>query len=366
MANPITISLCMIVKNEEDVIARCLENVYRAVDEIVIVDTGSTDATKAAVKPYTDRVLDFKWADHFAAARNFAFNKATKDNIFWLDADDRLLPEDQKKLLQLRRNLSPDIDAVTMLYHLGADEAGNPVLSCRRHRLVKRSNHFQWHGAVHEYLAVSGHVMHSDITVKHHGSRRRAAARNLFIYEKQLAKGVTFTPRDNFYYANELFDHGRYEDAIPLYLKTLAAEEGWVEDKIAACGKLADIYYYLQDHVKERHYAVQSFVYDTPRAEFCCRIGFQFLRNKDHQRAAFWYNLAAELQKPANHLGFTYEACWTWLPHIQLSVCYYHLGDDEKAHYHNEMARKYNPTHQLILHNKRLFEEIQNRKTPQR
>ena len=75
----ITISLCMIVKNEEAVLARCLESVKDVVDEIIIVDTGSTDKTKQIAYRYTQNVYDFEWIDDFSAARNYSFSKATKD-----------------------------------------------------------------------------------------------------------------------------------------------------------------------------------------------------------------------------------------------------------------------------------------------
>ena len=72
----ITISLCMIVKDEEDVLARCLESAADTADEIIIVDTGSADATKEIARRYTDKVYDFAWTDDFSAARNFSFSKA--------------------------------------------------------------------------------------------------------------------------------------------------------------------------------------------------------------------------------------------------------------------------------------------------
>ena len=89
-----SISLCMIVRDEEAVLGRCLESVAPAVDEIIVVDTGSMDGTKAVAAAYTDRIFDFAWVDDFAAARNASFAKATGDYILWLDADDVLLPED--------------------------------------------------------------------------------------------------------------------------------------------------------------------------------------------------------------------------------------------------------------------------------
>ena len=84
----VTLSLCMIVRDEEDVLGRCLESVKDLADEIIIVDTGSSDRTKEIAAYYTDRIYDFEWCDDFSAARNFAFSKGTKDFLMWLDADD--------------------------------------------------------------------------------------------------------------------------------------------------------------------------------------------------------------------------------------------------------------------------------------
>lgn len=96
----VTISLCMIVKNEEDVISRCLDSVNDLVEEINIVDTGSTDRTKEVITQYTDRIFDCEWINDFAAARNYAFKQATQEFILWLDADDILLKEDREKFVK--------------------------------------------------------------------------------------------------------------------------------------------------------------------------------------------------------------------------------------------------------------------------
>ena len=82
----VTVSLCLIVKNEADRLDNCLKSVAEAVDEIIIVDTGSTDETKEIARRYTDKVYDFTWCDDFSAARNESFRHATKDYILWLDA----------------------------------------------------------------------------------------------------------------------------------------------------------------------------------------------------------------------------------------------------------------------------------------
>ena len=86
----VTVSLCMIVKNEEKILARCLDSIGDLADEIIIVDTGSRDRTKEIAARYTDKIYDFQWIRDFAAARNFAFSKAACDYIYSADADEVL------------------------------------------------------------------------------------------------------------------------------------------------------------------------------------------------------------------------------------------------------------------------------------
>ena len=71
----ISISLCMIVKNEEDVLERCLESVKLIADEIIIVDTGSTDKTKEIACKFTNKLYNFEWIDDFAAAKSYIHSK---------------------------------------------------------------------------------------------------------------------------------------------------------------------------------------------------------------------------------------------------------------------------------------------------
>ncbi len=351
----ITISLCMIVKNEEDAIERCLLSVKDIVDEIIIVDTGSTDRTKEIVSRYTDMIYDFEWIDDFAAARNYAFAQATQAYILWLDADDVFAEADQRKLLDLKASLDPSVDSVTMNYHLSFDQNGNPATSLRRNRLVRRACQFQWIGAVHEYLAVGGNIIDSDIAVTHRKEKRHTD-RNLKIYQKRAEKGEEFSPRDLYYFGNELRDHQLYRQAIEYYEKFLGTKLGWVEDNIAACLKLADIYGRLGERDNQLRSLLRTLEYDAARAEFCCAIGMFFMQENKWEQAKFWFHVATALNKPATW-GTLDLAAWTWLPHLQLCVCYDRLGDYERARMHNEIALSHNPTHPSMLYNKAYFEE---------
>ncbi|WP_458104953.1 glycosyltransferase [Bacillus sp. PK3-037] len=352
----ISISLCMIVKNEEAVIDRCLNSVRDITDEINIVDTGSDDQTKDIVARYTDRIFDFEWIDDFAAARNFSFQQATSNYILWLDADDVLSERDRKLFLTLKRTLDPQIDAVSMKYHLAFDEENNVTTSLRRYRLVKREKNFKWTGAVHEYLEVYGNLYHSDIAVSHiplsHDENR-----NLRIYEKMVSSGKTFSPRDLFYYANELFDHGKIEKAIDYYMRFLKTKQGWIEDNIRACNKLADCYHLLGQKETELNWVLHTLTFGAPRAETCCRLGFSFLEKNDIQSAVYWYEKAIE-NYGSESMAIQSPTYSTWLPHLQLAVCYDKLGQHQFAYEHNKAALQYRPHDPRMLENNKYFEDM--------
>ena len=110
----ISISMCMIVKNEQDILARCLDSYAGTYDELIIVDTGSTDNTKEIAAHYTDKIYDFEWINDFSAARNFAFSKAGCDYIFSADADEVLDDTNNYALRELKHMLLPEIDIVQM------------------------------------------------------------------------------------------------------------------------------------------------------------------------------------------------------------------------------------------------------------
>jgi len=355
----VSISLCMIVKNEKAVIGRCLASVKDLVDEINIVDTGSTDNTKEIVNQFTDRIFDFEWIHHFAAARNFSFQQATKEYILWLDADDVLLKEDQEKLKALKDSLTSDIDAVSMNYHLSFDHEGNVISLLRRNRLVKREKQFQWIGAVHEYLEVGGKLLDSDIAVSHL-PLSHDHTRNINIYKRLVESGEPLSPRDTFYYANELFDHGQFDDAIFYYETFLTSKLGWIEDNIRACYKLADCYSNLNDPENNLSSILRSFEYDIPRAEACCRLGFYFMQQSKNYEAIFWYEQALAIKQKTN-APFQNKPFSTWLPHLQLCVLFDRLQQFELANAHNELARTFLPNDEKILHNKAYFDRILNK-----
>ncbi|WP_020617287.1 glycosyltransferase [Paenibacillus daejeonensis] len=337
---PVTVSLCLIVKNEEATLANCLSSVADLMDEIIIVDTGSTDRTKAIAAQFNARIFDFEWVHDFSMARNYAFQQATQEYILWLDADDIFLPEDRERLHELIHALPYPTDAVSMAYHLHHDSQGNVASSIRRNRLVRRSKGFQWIGWVHEYLEVHGSMLASDIAVTHNRVHE-ATTRNLDLYETRLRQGDRFGARDVYYYANELYDHGRWEEAAEQYEHLLTMSDVWIEDRIGACGKASECYIQLNRLDQARLKALQSFAYALPRAENCCRLGQSFLLEQRYSEAVHWYTAATQLTMPTDSQALLIHACWTWLPYLQLCVCYDRLGEYALAYEANEQAGTY-------------------------
>ncbi|WP_347564233.1 glycosyltransferase [Bacillus sp. Cs-700] len=353
----VSISLCLIVKNEEDVLDTCLQSIFDIVDEINIIDTGSDDLTKEIAKRYHANIYDFKWVNDFARARNFAFSKATKEYILWLDADDVFLEEDRNKLKNLKKDLDPTVDSVRMHYNLSVDQYGNVTSSLMRNRLVRRDCQFKWIGAVHEYLEVGGKIINSDIAVLHNPVHHDAT-RNLKIYQERLERGEQFSPRDLYYFANELKDHGIYEKAIEYYEKFLAGQKGWIEDNVATCAKLADCYAAIGKQPDSLRSILHSFSYTTPRPEFCCKIANYFFESKDYETAIYWYKMACDVKVSKDTLGTQNRLYSNWIPYIQLCVCFDLLGDYQQAYTYNELAGLTRPSDPKYLHNKDYLEKM--------
>ena len=338
----VSVSLCMIVKNEEDVLERCLESAAGLADEIIIVDTGSTDRTREIAARFTDQIFDFPWADDFAAARNESFSHASMNYCLWLDADDVLLEADRSAFLALKETLDPAVSVVMAPYHTG----------------FKNRAGMRWEGAVHEAVAPAGQILYGDFAVTHRKTRPGDPDRNLRIYQAQLAAGKTLDPRQQLYYGRELYYHQRYEDALAVLESFLAEGRGWLENNIDACCLCS----YCQEALGRDEAALASlfraFVYDRPRAEVCCEAGRWFFVRERHGQAAYWYALALTCPRDDRRGGFVSPDCYGYLPCIQLCVCYSRLGDQERAESFNELAASYKPDSPAVLHNREWFRSL--------
>ena len=208
----LTFSLCMIVKNEEKVLARCLDSICDLMDEIIIVDTGSKDRTKEIASRYTELVYDFAWTGDFSQARNFSFSKATGDYIYAADADEVIDEENRKKFRALKESLLPGVEIVQMYY--GNQLSQRTVYNFDRElrpKLFKRVRNFQWIEPVHETVRLLPVVYDSDIEITHLPGEGHGA-RDLRIFAGMTERGEALSPRLLNLYARELLISGSREE----------------------------------------------------------------------------------------------------------------------------------------------------------
>ena len=350
-----TISLCMIVKNEEEVLERILAPMRTAADEIIIADTGSSDRTRDIASRYGDLVFDYPWDQDFAAARNAVCEKAAMDYWMWLDADDVIQPDQLEALKDLKARLEPSVDVVMMKYAAAFDSAGRPAFTYYRERLLRTGGGFRWKGRVHEAVTPAGRILYSPIVIEHRKKKPGDSTRNLNIYREMIAEGEILEPRHQFYYGRELFDHQEYEEAAKVLTEFLKLPGGWRENKIDACLLLSRCLNQNGNQKAAFLPLFDSFLFDCPRAEICCEIGRLKLEEGENAQAAFWYQQALGQKTDETSGAFIQPDYFGFIPAIQLCVCYDRLGGREKALYYHEMAKGMKPESPAVLWNERYF-----------
>lgn len=332
-----TISLCMIVRDEEQVLKRCLKSVKECVDEIIIVDTGSNDNTIKIATEFTDKIYNYKWCDDFSKARNFAFSKGTSDYLMWLDADDIVPKSTAEFILELKQNMIHD---TYMFKYDIAFLNGKASFSFYRERIVKNSKIAKWEGCVHECITPFGKVLRVDKSIEHRKIKTSKSDRNINIYEK-IKKERELSSREEYYYSRELFDHNRIDECIISLEKFVTRKDAWIENKIDAYYLLALSYYKLGDDENALASLFKTFNFDKPRANICCLIGDYFLNKKSYATAIFWYELAVKGEDVTSKGGFVESKYYNYYPYLQLCVCYFNLKDYSKSYKYNEKASKY-------------------------
>ena len=209
------LSVCMIVKNEAEQLNRCLASIKEVADELIIVDTGSTDDSPEICRRNGANVLFYEWKDHFADARNYGLTFATCEWILWLDADE-VLDCIKTNLHQYLSNTHADILSIPVINYYGEDEPVDPnnafVLS--QYRLFRKDNQLKFIHNIHERLDINkSHkvedLLESEICIHHYGylnssvESKEKSLRNLAILQKNLS-GTEQDPWLYFHIANEL------------------------------------------------------------------------------------------------------------------------------------------------------------------
>ncbi len=224
------ISLCMIVKNEENNLQRCLDSVKDIVDEIIIVDTGSTDKTISIAESFGAQVYNFLWKNNFSEARNESLKYATKDWILIMDADDEFCSEDKEVFKQL---VNSDLDENLLCFfetlnYCGSYANSNNISINLNPRLFKNNYCYKYEGEVHNQL-INYENKTKDVCIPiriyHYGyldsniKGKNKRTRNISLLEEQLKK----EPDNKYAYfnlGNEYFALNDMSKALDYYYKS--------------------------------------------------------------------------------------------------------------------------------------------------
>lgn len=342
-----TVSLCCIMKNEEHNLPRFLASFAPAVDEIHLVDTGSTDksielvtqahhSNKYGVPIYLHH---FAWVNDFSKARNFAFQQATSDYVFWADLDDEL--DSAAKFLEWRK-LMPIAEAWFATYVYGSTADGKPLCSFARERVVKRSCGFQWKYFVHEGLMLNrpdGSVVQGQYATAWKIVHKRSAedmdadrTRNLKLFEQQ----TELDGRMTYYYGKELFENNKFKEAAVQLLKATNMPGLGEHDLVLTLQYTALAMMRLRDWVNAVKVSLQGLQLAPERAEFFTFIGDSLIAQKRIRESIPYYSAAIKCygvgpDSAVQPAIYTQAECYTTWPRKQMVKAYAQLGDLNKA-----------------------------------
>ncbi len=314
----------MIVKNEENCLDRCLKSLEGIADELIIVDTGSSDSTKDIAKKYTDKVFDFAWTGSFSDARNYSFTLATGDYIYCADADEELDEENRQKFLILKENLLPEIEIVQMYY---CNQLQNNTIynfdKELRPKLYKRIRQFNWIEPIHEQVNLNPVVYDSDIEIIHRPASVHAG-RDLARFEQMIANGEVISQRLLDIYVKELYiagENDNFANAISFFEEMCDKEDIEEEDLLCALTIAFKASKVTNNIEKQFKYALRGAA-TKGCSELCFELGEWFFDRKMYAEAAMWYyNAAFETEALIN------IRCKEELPYNKMIECYKNLGD---------------------------------------
>jgi glycosyltransferase involved in cell wall biosynthesis len=338
----------MICRNEENNIGELLSRVCPILEEVHIVDTGSTDNTLPIIKKLQEQYSNlhlhhFEWVDDFAAARNYSLSRCQNTEwIFWLDGDD-LIDADALRKFKDEVLDNPAVGA----WHLPYQYAPNVWLN--RERFVRREKDPVWRGAIHEFIDVKGAAtkLYEPLAVIHNSvGKERDGTRNLRILRKEYEKDAS-NPRTAYYFGKELFDAQQYEEAKKVLLAYLPIAN-YYDDEIGARYRLGQIYLMEKSYDEALRVAEPIYRLSGPernRAEYYYIFGEVEYAQKNPALAASWYERC--LCKPPKR-GIIRQDLWTLSPIIKLLLCYRDLGEWDKVFHYIPKARDYGCNEQFL------------------
>ncbi|WP_281165276.1 glycosyltransferase [Liquorilactobacillus sicerae] len=328
------LSICIITKNESANLAKCLASVGALANEIVVVDTGSTDQTLKVCQKYTSRIFAYSWSNNFSAARNFALTKTTNDIVLMIDSDEVLKDYDLKTLRESIENLGQSIGRLTRKNYTNWNSKSAQIKAEKISRVFSKK-YYRYIGRVHEQLVRNDsstkkiNYIDLPIVLEHFGYQQRTnlnlkAKRNLELLKLDLADH----PDDPYilYQIGKCFNFLQRDDLVVCYLKkALAVEKNPFKSYVYDCVETLG-YAFNRTHQSElgirllQQYSIYQGVAD-----------YWFLLGILQMNAALFEQAVASFLRATKCKHFNTLGINNYLSYYNIGVIYEVLGEKHKS-----------------------------------
>ena len=394
------LSVCIIAKNEEKNIRRCLESLKSYNFEIVVVDTGSIDDTEKIAQQYTDRVYHFQWKNNFSSARNFAISKSTKTYVMSIDCDECIDYIDVKKLQNLLAERKKQVGRIKIRNHLTKSGTGQENTEWINRIFSKELFHYE--GCIHEQVtAMNGEeyeTYQAPVVILHTGydlpenERKQKAERNINLLQQELQRLLIAFLQKQDAYVNVMDDVGlknddennkrcvqrifsmieagndlavklQHEEQLPYILYQLGKGYYMAGDYREACTyfscalsfDLNPKLEYVIDMVETYGYAMlnsdqadNALFFENIYEEFGNTADFQFLMGLIYMNNARFEDAVSEFLKATKHSASRNVGANSYMAFYNIGVIYECLGRADEAKRYYEMCGEYGPAEERL------------------
>ncbi|MEE9174603.1 MAG: glycosyltransferase, partial [Thermodesulfobacteriota bacterium] len=356
-----TISLCMIVKDEEEFLPRCLESVKDHVDEIIIVDTGSTDSTVEIAKRYNAKIYHHAWENSFSKARNYSLKYATCDWILILDADEEIEKEDARKLREVIKDpvgcetTHPGLDQawagranVINLPVLYGPKGGKHTSITNSERIFRNHLGIHYEGIVHNALKYSGLTKEVNIKIYHYGYHQgeeqmeKKFKRTATLLREQI-KDDPENPLPHHYLAISYLDRQRNDECLREALEAIRLFEqqnsnAQQQQQLLTYYTASVAFYRKKDLANAEAYALKAIDFYADYLDAYCMLSSIYLMHKEHNKCIesskkFLKLLRTIESDPTKALVIPYNNLHqhVWQAHSRMAIVYYEQNKEHEG-----------------------------------
>jgi len=332
----------MIVKDEEEFLPACLESIRDHVDEIIIVDTGSTDKTVEIAERYNAKVYHHPWENSFSKARNYSLKYATCDWILILDADEEIEKEDARKLREVIKDNDVNVINLPVLY---GPKGGKHTSITNSERIFRNNLGIHYEGIVHNSLKHTGPDINANIRLYHFGYHQgEEQMEKKFIRTSTLLKeqirSDPVNPIPHHYLAISCLDRQRHDECIEEALEAIRLFE--LQDSNAQLRPqsyytASVAFYRKQDLTNAEKYALKAIDFHPDYLDAHCILSSIYFLRKEYDKCEeatgkYLKSLKSIKSNLTTAMTIPYDTLrHAWLAHSRMAINHYEQGNEKEG-----------------------------------